>query len=255
MINGYVDAYKAFGNMTYLERAEKAAHELLKDQMSDDFRLLRNHKDGKSSINAFLDDYALTIQSFLSLYEVTFDDSWINISRDLLDYAITHFYDDKSKMFFYTSAIDPPLVARKKELSDNVIPASNSVMAKNLYRLGELFYDQKYIEMSDQMLANIWDTAIGNQQPSFYSNWLQLQMDRVKSPYEIAIVGKEAREVGQELMSEFKANAFYMGSLNDSDLPLLKYKYVEDKTLIYVCQNKTCKFPVESPADAIELMK
>ncbi len=85
----------------------------------------------------------------LAVYEVTFDESWINISKELTDYAITHFYDDETKMFFYTSDIDPPLVARKMELADNVIASSNSIMARVLNRLGEMAYDERYITLKE----------------------------------------------------------------------------------------------------------
>ncbi len=255
IINGYVDAYKAFGEDQFLSTALKCAHELTKDQMQDDFRLLRNHKDGTSSINGFLDDYALTIQAFTNLYEVTFDESWVNMARDLMRYSIKHFFDEDSQMFFYTSDLDPPLVARKMELSDNVIPASNSVMARNLHRLGELFYDEDFLKKSDQMLSSMWTKIEVQNQPSFYSNWLQLQIDRVHPPFEIAIMGAAANERRNDMIQEYIPNAVFMGSTADSELPLLKYKYMEGKTMIYVCQNKTCKLPVDDVEEAWKLLE
>ena len=254
MIKGYVDAYKALGNPDYLERATSSAQKLVQQQMQDDYRLLRNHKDGKSSINAFLDDYALTIQAFISLYEITFDESWLNKSKEMMDYVIKHFYNNENKMFYYTSDIDPPLVARKMELSDEVIPGSNSVMARNLYRLGELFYEQNYLEMSSQMLSNVWSSLERTQQPAFYSNWLQLLVDKVHPPFEVAITGEDAKARSHEMMRTYRPNAIFLGSTEDSELPLLKYKYVEGETMIYVCQNKTCKLPVTDIASANKLL-
>ena len=55
-----------------------------------------------------------------------------------MTYALDHFYDKNSGMFYFTSRLDPELVARKMEINDNVIPASNSVMANVLYDLGTL---------------------------------------------------------------------------------------------------------------------
>ena len=254
MIKGYVDAFKGLRKEDYLDKARKASQALIDDQMHEDYRLLRNHKDGKSSINAFLDDYALTIQAFLALYEVTFEEDWIEKARGLADYTLEHFYDEERKMFYYASDLDPPLVARKLELNDNVIPASNSIMARNLLRLGELFYETEYIELSEQMLSNIWSNISTARQPSFYSNWLQLQLDVANPPFEIAICGENAQNIAQEMMSDYRPNVFYMGSNVDSELPLLKYKYVEEKDLIYVCQNKTCKMPVSEISKAEELL-
>ena len=35
--------------------------------------LYRNYKNGRASISGFLEDYALVIQAYISLYEVSFD--------------------------------------------------------------------------------------------------------------------------------------------------------------------------------------
>ena len=44
-------------------------------------------------------------------------------------------------------------------------------------------------------------------------------------------------------------------SLSENELPLLKNRFVKEKTLIYVCVNKTCKMPVSEVNKAIELIK
>jgi uncharacterized protein len=255
MIKGHVDAYRALRDPEYLDEAIMNAHFILKNQMSDDGRLNRNYKNGKSTINAFLDDYANLIQALTALYEVTFDESWLNVAKDLTEYVIAHFYNPENGMFYYTSDIDAPLVARKMELGDNVIPGSNSMMARNLARLGEIYDDKDWMQKSDQMLSNMMSTIGSIQQPSFYSNWLQLLFDKVHAPYEVVVIGPEAIDVSHELMSHYSRNSFFMGGIVESSLPLLLYKYVEDETMIYVCQNKVCKFPVQEIDQAIRLMK
>ncbi|HHH50654.1 MAG TPA: thioredoxin domain-containing protein, partial [Saprospiraceae bacterium] len=143
MLKGYIDAYKAFGKKEYLDMAFNNASFILKNMLKDGHRLNRNYKDGKSVINAFLDDYASVIDAFTALYEVSFEEQWLYKAKALMDYVLTNFHDDKSGMFFYVSNLDPPLIARKKEISDNVIPASNSMIAKDLHKLGLYFYNNK----------------------------------------------------------------------------------------------------------------
>ncbi|MEM6967468.1 MAG: thioredoxin domain-containing protein, partial [Bacteroidota bacterium] len=63
MLKGYTDAYRALGREAYLNAAVKNANFLIKNMMQEDYRLNRNYKDGKSVINAFLDDYALLIDA------------------------------------------------------------------------------------------------------------------------------------------------------------------------------------------------
>ncbi|MEM9888818.1 MAG: thioredoxin domain-containing protein [Bacteroidota bacterium] len=255
MLKGYVDAYKALGQEVYLETALKNADFLLKNMLQADHRLLRNHKDGKSVINAFLDDYALTIQAFAGLYEVTFDEKWLYHAKDLTEYTLRNFYDTEKGFFNYTSKLDPPLVAQKIETSDNVIPASNSMMARNLHLLGLYLYEPSYLEQAKQMLSNISATIESAQNPSFYSNWLQLYLDMLQEPYEIAIVGVDYPSLQKEMLTHYLPNAILLGGASEGTLELLEGKLQEGDTYIYVCQNKVCKFPVQTVSEALKLMK
>ena len=58
-------------------------------------------------------------------------------------------------MFYFTSKLDPELVARKMEINDNVIPASNSVMANVLYDLGTILDKRDYKEKARTMANNV----------------------------------------------------------------------------------------------------
>jgi len=254
MLKGYVDAYKAFDDPTYLKRAIQNAA-FIEKEMRDGDRLNRNYKDGKSVINGFLDDYALLIDAYISLYQVTFNEDWLNKAKSLNEYAIIHFFDESTGLFYYTSDIDPPLIARKKELSDNVIPASNSIMARNLFHLGTYFYDQDYIDKSKQMLLNVVSNIEESGQPSFYSNWCNFLLSVKNTPYEIAIVGPDAANLRNQIMTNYLPNAMLLGGTTEGKLELLKDKLQEGETYIYVCQNKSCKLPVDEVDKALELMK
>ena len=255
MIKGYIDAYRAVGDPEYLDEAILNAHFILDKQMSDDGRLNRNYKDGSSKINAFLDDYANLIQTMINLYQVTLDQSWLTLSKDMTDYTIEHFYNDQNGMFNYTSDLDAALVSSTIELVDKEIPASNSVMARNLNVLSEIYYNKDYQDKAEQMLRNMMPQITGIDEPNFYSNWLQLVFDFAYPPYEVVVMGETALNMTHELMAEYTGNTIFLGDIQENDLPLLKYKYVPDETKIYVCQNKSCKFPVKEVAKARELMK
>ncbi len=254
-LNGYIEAYKAFKDEAYLDKAIKNAEFLKKTFLQDDFRLNRNYKGKESVINAFLDDYALLIEAYINLYQVSFDESWLYLSKDLMDYAIEYFHDEESGMFFYTSDRDKALVARKMELADNVIPGSNSTMATNLYYLSLYFYDQKYGEMSRQMVNNMYEQFGESTEPNFYSKWCQLYAMMVSPPYEVAIVGKNHKDLANQLRSSFLPNAILLGGKDEGSLELLKGKLSDGQTLIYVCQNKVCKLPVSDADKAIELIR
>ncbi len=139
MLKGYVDAYRVFNDDHFLDVALKNASFLEENIINKDGRLFRNYKNKKATINAYLEDYATLIEAYISLYEVSLNDKWILLAKKLTDYTFEHFYDTDSNMFFFTSDIDTKLITKKTELEDNVIPASNSIMAKNLTKLGHFF--------------------------------------------------------------------------------------------------------------------
>jgi uncharacterized protein YyaL (SSP411 family) len=249
MLKAYVDAYRAFGNQSYLDRALKNANFIKKNQIRSTGELYHNYKDGKSTINGFSEDYAHTISAFVELYQVTFNEQWLNLAKELMDYTITHFLNHDNSMFYFTSDDATNLIARKTEVFDNVIPSSNSVLATCLFKLGLYFSNSNYSKLAFQMLNNINKEMLNS--PSGYSNWMTLYLNFSNPYFEVAISGREAVEKLNELKDYYIPNILISGSKTKSVLPLLKNKYIEDETLIYVCVNGTCKLPVKSIENAL----
>lgn len=253
MIKGFVDAYKALGKQEYLERAEKAIHFIETNLMKGEGHLYRNYKDGVSKINAFLDDYSFTIEAYISLYQASFKEDYLIKADRLMKVVMTHFSDEKSGMFFYTSNEDPDLIARKMELLDNVIPSSNSSMAKSLFLLGTYLEKEAYKERSKQMLANVYERML--KVPSYHFNWGQLFFYLANSTYELVIMGDLAMDEKQKIESLFLPNVLISGSLTESELPLLKNRYVSKQTTFYLCKNRTCKIPVTSVRELLDQLQ
>ncbi|MGH1436523.1 MAG: thioredoxin domain-containing protein [Lewinella sp.] len=254
MIKGYADAAAALQNEDYLKKAITAANFIDTKMKRKDGGLWRNYKDGKSSINAFLDDYALTSQAYLRLYELTFDESWLRKAEQLTTYALEHFSNPESDLLFYTSDLDPPLITRRTEIKDNVIAGSNSAFAQVLWQLG-LFLDREdFSEQSQKMLAAVLASPEAIQTPSFYASWGELMLKMVYPPYEVAIVGERWQSLNHELQASYLPNALFLGGPDEGSLALLENKAVEEETFIYVCRNKICKLPVQTAEDAKALM-
>lgn len=255
LISGLVDAYEAFKEDNYLESARNIANFLEEKMMESDYRLNRNFKSGKASINAFLDDYAYTIAAFIQLYEITFEENYLNTADQLMQYVFNHFSKGEGPLFFYTSDLDPPLVARTTPMDDNVMPSANASMAQNLHKLGLLLYRNDYLERSKQLLSLLQADLANTAAPAYYYSWGSLLMNQINEPYEVVIMGEEALEKRRDLAAYYLPDAIFLGSKKESSLELTQYKYVEGKTRIYVCQNKACKLPVESVEEALKLMK
>ncbi|GMN11980.1 thioredoxin domain-containing protein [Croceitalea sp. MTPC9] len=250
MLKGLVDAYRYLENESYLKLALKNAAFIEKEMKKADGGLYRNHKKGESNINGFLEDYATIIEAYISLYEVTFDIKWLENAQKLTDYCTLHFQDNKSKLFYFTSEEDDSLIRRTIETNDNVISASNSIMGKNLLKLHKVYMNKGYGELANQMLKNIQSNF--DESAQGYSNWLHLVLYENLNFYEIAIVGEDYKKLGKELSKNYLPNSILVGSKKEGAIDLLKSRYNEGETLIYVCIEGTCKLPVQTTDEVLK---
>ena len=253
MSKGLIDAYEAFGENDFLEMARKNIEFLLTNISTKDHALYRNYKNGRATIPAFLDDYAFMISALIDYYQVSFQENYLQKANELTRYAEQHFFDKTSGMFFYTDDQHSDLIARKMEVSDNVIPSSNSEMARNLLLLGLYFENENYEGQSMQLVKNVADDVKKNL--GFYSNWAQVMALQVRPPYEIAIAGSNWKEKLLEFHQHYLPNTIYTGGDKEGNLTLMQQKMVPGKTMIYVCENKTCQRPVEEVALALQTNK
>ena len=250
MLKAYTDAYKAFGEEKFLRSALRTASFIRLYCIKKDHSLYRNYKKEKSTINGFLDDYSFTIEAFIALYQVTFDEAWLNEANQLADHAVQHFYSAQTGVFFYTSITDDPLIARKSETSDNVIPSSNSSIAKALFQLGHYFDNENYLRISRQQMMNMKEYAMSH--TAFYANWAILMDWFISEPFEVAIAGSKAPALRKEISSHYLPSCIWSGTINNSSLTLMKDKVKSGETLIYVCKNRSCRLPVKAVAEALK---
>ncbi|NEN23231.1 thioredoxin domain-containing protein [Cryomorpha ignava] len=252
MLKGYIDAYLALGNEAYLDAALKNARFLEKNMLQKDGSLLRNYRNGDADIPAFLDDYSLLAESYIKLYEATFDLHWLTLAKGLADYSIAHFRNDESGMFYYTSNSSETLIARKMEIADNVIPASNSVIANVLYKLSIFYYDEDYREMCVEMLGHLQD-EIESGGP-YYANWALLMGQLSYGSYEVAIIGEGFLPKSMAMQKEYLPMSIFMGGEKEN-LPLLENKLLHGEATIFVCRERVCQLPVVEVGKALELIK
>jgi len=242
MLKGVITAYKTFNEKSFLDIALKNASFIEKHLIKEDSRLDRNYKNNKSTINAYLDDYAYLTEAFIDLYEVTFNEKWLYLAEKLVSYANIHFFNKTNKMYFYTSNIDKALIARKCEIMDNVKPGSNSVMAWNLFRLGKLFSNTPFVNSSLQMIRNLFSLlGKGN---FYYANWSRLLLNFVNDYYEVVITGNEHEKFRVRLSENFIPNTIMAGGKKKATLDIVKNRFSNKQTLYYACKKNTCRLPV-----------
>jgi uncharacterized protein YyaL (SSP411 family) len=242
MLKGYANAYAALGNTTYLDAAKKNASFIMENLWASNGHLWHSFKNDSAKIEGFLEDYAFTIEAFIRLYQVTFNTEYLLNAKQLTDYCLEQFYDEQQQFFAFTARNAAQLIAPHFEVEDNVIPAANSVMASNLHVLSILFHNTYYEKLVNQMLHHI---TIKIDYASAYSNWMKLWMSK-NIGKELAICGKNAANELSKVNSEFHPNLIIAGSTKNSSLPFLNHRFVPNKTLFYLCENKSCLQPENS---------
>ncbi|MBF9220042.1 thioredoxin domain-containing protein [Hymenobacter ruricola] len=253
MLQGLTDAYRAFGEPEFLVVAERNAA-FIQSNLRQGPQLFRTCKNGRASISGFLEDYALVIQAYISLYEVTFTESWLREAETLTEYVLANFFDPTETQFFYTDSRAEALIARKKELMDNVIPSSNSVMAHNLRRLGRHLESVRYTDLAVAMLAQVRHLVVKEAQ--HLSNWASLYAALLRPGAEIAIIGPEAEEFREQLNRHFLFDAVVAGTETRSELPLLKLLKPDaaGRTAVHICRGQSCLAPVFDATEARQLL-
>ncbi|TLX73238.1 thioredoxin domain-containing protein [Labilibacter sediminis] len=247
MIKGLVQAYQALGDSGYLADAIEASVFIEEKALREDGGLWRSLKGESGSINGFLDDYALLIDVWIDLYQVTFEEKWLLKASELCEYVSAHFFNDDNQLFYYTSVSDAPLLVRKTELSDNVIPASNSVMAINIYRLSKYFVNKEAYHTAFQMLKNLSGRI--DEQGKYYANWQRLKLFFIYQNYELVICGEGKEEAAKQFLADF--NPYVFVASESRNIPISVNK--ESSGLKYfLCQNNTCNLPMDTKLEVLE---
>jgi uncharacterized protein YyaL (SSP411 family) len=247
-IRGLVDSYKITKDQKFLTKALVINNSLVKHMINKN---IIQHTNSNFSSVLFLEDYSYYIDALIGLYEVTFDQKFLNFADQLTVFTNEKFkelngfyrYSTNQQTLFADSLID---------LVDGVTPSANSVMNFNLFRLGHYYGNKEYLLQSKEMINNISDNL--NDRVTDHLLWLNNSHNYSQKFYELAISGKNATSKANELMEKYLPNALIAASNTKSDLYLLKDRYFDDETYIYVCVDNTCKFPVTTAPEAIKLM-
>ena len=248
-IRGLVDSYKTTKDSIFLNKALLINSSLSKNMIDNNF--IRHTSSSYAEV-LFFEDYSYYVDALIGLYEVTFDQKYLQFANELTAFSNDKFKEESG--FYRFSTNQENLFANTLiDLQDGVTPSANSVMNFNLFRLGHLNGNKDYLTYSKTMINNargiIKDRIID------HLLWLTISHNYSQKFYEIAISGKNAISKAEELLQEYLPNTLIVASKKASDLYLLKNRYVEDQTYIYVCVDNTCKFPVKTVLEASGLLK
>ena len=254
-VSALCTSYRVFGEQEHLERAQSALNFILQKAQNEDGSLNHSyHRESGHSIAGFMEDYAFTIKACIEMYEATFDFQYLLEAQNLLNYCFDKFYDTGTGTFWFTSSDSSDLFAKKQENDDSVIPASNSTMAMNLFKLGKYFHRLDWIERSDRMILSAWDESENIRRST---NWGRCLFYRTEPFYEIVISSSDDsgfETVRAEFDNFFIDQTIIVRASKNSSLPVwIQDKSSDDNGIsIFICKEGACQLPVSTVSEAIK---
>ena len=245
-IVGLTEAALALGEQPWLDRAEQAFH-FLKRHLTDDHKIFRSYRDRQPVTEGFLDDYAWYIRAALSLFDATFRPVYLQEAVSRLGYVLNAFADPEHPLFYYSSRHAPELVARRKEVHDNVVPSSNAVLADVLLRTGALTGRADWQEIARDMVRCVTEPAASS--PAYMCGWGMVIRSIHCGFSTVAILDADPQRQRMVIGSAFLPDTLFAtrGAAIDPMVPWVQDKNRQElRTTFYVCRDQACLAPVHT---------
>ena len=211
-----------------------------------DGRLRRSFRDGRTSGDGYLDDYANVAHGLLELHVATGELRWLHEAHRLVRMAVELFADEERGGFFLSPSDGAQLVARTKELDDHPLPSGNSMLAHVLLRLARIYGDDE-LERRGVSVLRLLRPALERAPSAF--GWGLVALDlHLSPPRELAIVGPVGSDVARAALEPWQPRTVVAVGPAD-DVPLLAGKdLVRGEPAVYFCERFACREPVTDPA-------
>ena len=256
MISAFIKGYRVSGKTKYLDTALTAT-DFYQEQFRKHGVLQRVFKDGKSKLNAYLDDYAYLVNAIVDVFETTGKAGYLNFAAELSDYLIDHFWDDKRGNFFFTADDHEKLIIRPKSNYDLSMPSGNSVTANAFLRLYHITQEEKYHKITQKILETQASMAAEN--PFAFGYLLNVLYLDIQKPTEITILNPQNAELVSKLSKKFLPESIIVTIHQEDELNLLSKfsffagkEFLTDQTTVFVCKNFSCSLPLTSLTEVEE---
>ncbi len=256
MIKGMAHAGRLLGREDCIASAARAV-DFVRAQLWRDGRLLATHKDGKSHLNAYLDDYAFLMDGVLELLQARWRDSDMQFLLELADALLAHFEDNDQGAFYFTADDHEKLIHRPKPASDEAIPAGNGVAAQVLLRLGHLLGETRYLDAAERTLKALYQDMA--RYPSGH-NALLNALEEYHTPAQTVVLRgtQVAMQPWIVRCQQRYAPRRVLLAIPDSATTLpgvLAQRVAKNAVTAYVCTGHTCSAPIAARAELDEALK
>ncbi len=252
-----------FKDNEFINLAKKCADFFIEHGITKDGTLYHRYKDGEWAINGFLDDYSFLIYGFCILYQSTFDVKYLSFALQLTETMLKHFEDKENAGFYLSAHYNNELPVNKKEYFDGAYPSGNAMAANSLFLLSRLCGLTEYEEIA---LNTVYSAGkIINQRPAGFTKTLSL-LHMLNSGFIEIVVVSDNNSYDENIFIN-KLREMYLpakcvifkcpeNSIQLEQLaPFTKdMKTDNGKDTCFICKNNTCKQPVTTLEDLINVL-
>ncbi len=143
--------------------------EFLLNALRPNGKLKHSWRDGKTTDEVFLEDYASLILGLFELYQTDFNNRWFTSAKELADEMI-ELFSDPAGGFFDTSKDGEVLLLRPKDVQDNATPSGNALACEALLKLAEFTGEGKYRDLAEKALGLVVGMSV--RYPTAFGRWL-----------------------------------------------------------------------------------
>ncbi len=253
MLRGVATAARAFQSPEFTALAVKNA-EFLAREMVRGNRVMRSHKDGVTSIPGYLEDYAAVALGFIAVYELTFDEKWVDHAREITEAMITWFWDEDIGGFFDTAADAEKLITRPRDLTDNAMPSGNSLALDLLLTLSELLHDPDLRRRAVFALESLGPAMM--KYPTAFGHALGAADMSINGAIELALLGdleeRDFRSLAAVAAGKYLPSLVLAGGAPGvrTEIALLHERSMKNReATAYVCKGYVCETPTTDPSE------
>jgi uncharacterized protein YyaL (SSP411 family) len=253
MIVALAKAGSVLNEAKYIETAKKTADFIL-NQMLKDGMLYHRYTKGETAVEGFLDDYAFFVYGLIELYEVTFEDKYLQAASALTKTMVTKLWDDKNGGFYQTKNSEAAM-PKIKQLYDGATPSGNSVALQNLLWLSRLTDEPTYNTLAVHMTRTFAQEIEGA--PEAYTFFLSATDFLIGPSYSVILVGDLKQKDTSDMLSALRKHylPFTVIALKHPGKAGLGYQQIDDKATAYVCRGQTCLPPTSNLAVMLEQLE
>ena len=255
-VSAFAKAAQVLDDRRYGRVAEVELRRLL-GSASDISGLVHSHRAGRASDAVFLNDYAFLVQALLDLYETDFRVGRLDDARTLMEVLIERFQERPGTPFRFTPFGRSSGIPALTVLDGDTAPSGNAAAVTALHRLA-LYGPEGVVGGQARSISR----GLGRYLDSSAATASGLLRALDYSPdeaYEIVIVGEPDDAATRWLLREVHKRLLHGTVLaviapdappENTAWPLLAGRpMLDDKPTAFVCRQRFCDLPVDTPAE------